>query len=371
MIRLLLALFLFTIFSIFQACEEKLSEQFIEKLDELKPDRRTVVYELQYERHNGMWVFNLETSDQSYVSSLSELVEEFLPENTFRIDSKILPDSVLGDTLYGVVNVSVANLRRSPRHSAELVDQVLFGMPLKLLKKDSYWYLVQTPYDYLGWVTRGSMKRMTFEQLSEYKDSDRVVLIKVFEQILSEPIPGSSVIADAVEGCVFRTGEKKGNWIEITLPDGRNGYLPILAVKEYISINNNPVIDRQEIVRHARSLMGIPYLWGGHSTKGMDCSGFTSTVFRTYGYQLPRDANMQVNIGKEVIPDSSYSNVFPGDLIFFGSENRITHVGISLGGSYFIHSSDDVHVNSLDENDNLFNAYRKRTFRLIKRIIED
>ena len=80
---------------------------------------------------------------------------------------------------------------------------------------------------------------------------------------------------------------------------------------------------------------------------------------------------MQVEIGSEIIPDSNYSNVFPGDLLFFGSKSRITHVGISLGGSYFIHSSDDVHVNSLDENDSLFNAYRKRTFRIIKRIIED
>ena len=118
-------------------------------------------------------------------------------------------------------------------------------------------------------------------------------------------------------------------------------------------------------------MMGIPYLWGGHSTKAMDCSGFTGTVFKTHGYQLPRDANMQVKLGEEIIPDENYSNVLPGDLIFFGPPNRITHVGICLGGPLFIHESGDVHINSLDENDELYNEYRKKTLRSIKRILKN
>ena len=77
---------------------------------------------------------------------------------------------------------------------------------------------------------------------------------------------------------------------------------------------------------------------------------------------------MQAELGKKIVPDSTYSNIEPGDLIFFGSPERVSHVGICLGGSYFIHCSDDVHINSLDESDPLFNAYRKRTFRFIKRL---
>ena len=117
--------------------------------------------------------------------------------------------------------------------------------------------------------------------------------------------------------------------------------------------------------------MGISYLWGGHSTKGLDCSGFTSTVFRANGYQLPRDANMQVDLGEEIEPAGDFSNVNAADLIFFGSEKNITHVGICLGGSYFIHCSGDVHVNSLDENDPLYNEHRKKSLRYIKRIIKN
>ena len=80
---------------------------------------------------------------------------------------------------------------------------------------------------------------------------------------------------------------------------------------------------------------------------------------------------MQVKLGEEIIPEEDYSNILAGDLMFFGSEKRITHVGICLGGSYFIHSSALVKINSLDDQDELFNAYRKRTLRQIKRVINN
>ncbi len=142
-------------------------------------------------------------------------------------------------------------------------------------------------------------------------------------------------------------------------------------VRNYRSPDNQKDIDRQALITKAKELLGIPYLWGGSSVKGLDCSGFTGTVFRHFGYQLPRDANMQANLGQKIMPDPDYANVWPGDLIFFGSQKKITHVGICLGGSYFIHSSALVKINSLDEDDKLFNAYRKNSFRFIKRIINN
>jgi hypothetical protein len=265
----------------------------------------------------------------------------------------------------------VGNLRSSPSHRAELVDQVLMGMVVKLLKRKSYWYLVQTPSGYLGWTTRGTLERLSDPELSDWEGAERSILNINYAQVFSEKSGKSQVISDLVLGSVVFQKGTHGIWTKIGLPDGREGFVKSENLSSYSATGKLITPDRNRIIALAKTMMGIPYLWGGHSTKGFDCSGFTSTVFRTEGLQLPRDASMQVHLGEEVIPDSNYTNVIPGDLIFFGSTKRITHVGICLGGSYFIHASGDVHINSLDEKDDLFNAYRKRTFRHIKRIIKN
>jgi cell wall-associated NlpC family hydrolase len=192
-----------------------------------------------------------------------------------------------------------------------------------------------------------------------------------YEQVFSEASEKSQVVSDLVLGTVFIQKSNRGPWMEIELPDGRTGFVKSRNVKPYQATNYSTLPDREKIIERAKTMMGIPYMWGGHSTKALDCSGFTATVFRTEGYQLPRDASMQVFLGEEVMPDSNYTNILPGDLIFFGPPNRITHVGICLGGSYFIHASGDVHINSLDESDELFSSYRKNHFRHIKRIIKN
>ena len=244
-------------------------------------------------------------------------------------------------------------------------------MELKLLKTESYWFLVQTPYEYLGWITSGTISRKTTGEISEWRNSQKYTLNVNYTQVFTKPSVSSQVISDLVLGSVFIQKSRRGGWAEIELPDGRVGFIDSRLVKPYRFPGNTINANRKVIIDRAKSMMGIPYLWGGNSTKGMDCSGFTSTVFKTADYQLPRDANMQVKIGDEIIANEDYSNILPGDLIFFGSSDRITHVGICLGGSYYIHESGDVHINSLDEQDELYNAYRKRTFRHIKRIIKD
>ena len=116
-------------------------------------------------------------------------------------------------------------------------------------------------------------------------------------------------------------------------------------------------------------MLGVPYLWGGKSSKASDCSGFTQTVFRANGIQLPRDARQQAMLGETIDAAEDFSNVKPADLLFFGSGKRITHVGISLGGYDFIHQDSDVHIDSFNPQAENFNAFRKRTLKIIKRIL--
>jgi SH3-like domain-containing protein len=329
------------------------------------------VFEIEYIHKEGKWAIQGETTVVEAQQAVEALVKKTFSEDEVNLDFQLLPPEEFGDTTYALVNVSVGNLKRRPQHRAELVDQVLMGMELKLIKAKSYWYLVQTPTNYLGWITRGSLQRLSDDDMRNWKSSDRHTLTINYEQIFSAPSENSQVISDLVLGSVFIKKSSRGQWIEIELPDGRTGFVKSRFVKPYQAPDNKTFPNRKKIIERAKTMMGIPYIWGGNSTKGFDCSGFTSTVFRSEGYQLPRDASMQVHLGEEIIPDSIYSNVLPGDLIFFGPPNRIDHVGICLGGSYFIQASGDVCISSLDEGDELFSSYRKNHFRHIKRIINN
>jgi cell wall-associated NlpC family hydrolase len=123
-------------------------------------------------------------------------------------------------------------------------------------------------------------------------------------------------------------------------------------------------------------MMGLPYLWGGTSWKGVDCSGFTRTIYLMNGMLLPRDASQQVHVGKQVDTSADYGNLQPGDLLFFGrpatdlSNERAVHVGMWLGNGQFIHSSGMVRISSFNPSDENFDAYNLNRFLRAKRMIE-
>ncbi len=352
--------------------EKELPKGMASAIDSIRtkwvPDRRTDIFDVQTVYRDGQWLITAETSVPEAKIALEAIIDRYLDSADRQVHIDLLPLAGLGDSVYALVNVSVANLRRSPKHSAEMVDQVLSGMVLKVLKRKSYWFLTQTPTGYIGWVTRGSLSRINAQGLSEWEKTRKVMVGENYARVFSRPDEQSAVLSDAVLGSVYKWVAKRGEWTQVMLANGREGYMRSLLLRPFRIPDESAIPESETIVARAKSLLGIPYLWGGHSSKGFDCSGFTGTVFRMEGRQLPRDANMQAELGQRIEPDSNYSNIIPGDLVFFGSPERVTHVGICLGGSYFIHCSDDVHINSLDEYDPLFNAYRKGTFRFIKRL---
>ena len=162
---------------------------------------------------------------------------------------------------------------------------------------------------------------------------------------------------------------------EVEYPDGRTGYLSREAAEPYArwlaSANDTPA----KIVATARRFIGVPYFWGGTSAKALDCSGFTKTVYFLNGVLLPRDASQQALVGVPVTVADNFSGFEPGDLLFFGTKatperrEKVTHVGISLGGGKFIHEGGDVRINSLDTNDPEYSEPRHKSFLRAKRII--
>ena len=273
------------------------------------------VFDIEYHYEDGKWNINAETTVPQAAPLLKQAVIDILGEGNVNFSATILPDPALNDTVNAIVRVSVANLRRRPGHSAEMVDQTIMGTPIKLLKKRRYWYLVQTPSGYLGWMTAGSFTRVDDSGLNAWQQAEKTEITVNFCQVYEKPDEESQVISDLVMGCVLEKMDKAGRWTGVRLPDDRSGYIRSQYARDYKRSENVTDINRLELVQKAKTMLGIPYLWGGNSTKGFDCSGFTGSVFRSFGYELPRDANMQVSLGEDITPESDFGNVLPGDLI--------------------------------------------------------
>lgn len=277
-------------------------------------------------------------------------------------DIHFLPDSTVEGRVNGVVSVAVANLRREPRHGAELVDQAILGSDLRILKKTRGWYLVQTPWQYLGWVTGASIHFTNTHTTPTHR------IVSASSPIRRSADDTSLILVDAPYGATLTLLSTSGRYSNVQLPDGSTGFTPATNVGPMPRIAS-AAPDSTTLLATAMSFHGIPYLWGGNSTSGFDCSGFTQTVFKAQGITLPRDANMQFELGEEIPITNDFSNVLAGDLLYFGpSTERITHVAISLGGPRIIHASDFVMINSLDSTAADYAADRRATLQAIKRL---
>jgi hypothetical protein len=168
-----------------------------------------------------------------------------------------------------------------------------------------------------------------------------------------------------------KTGELKGI-TSVILPDGRKGLVENKKIEDFGNWKSNINCSEENICNVALTFLGVPYLWGGSSIKGVDCSGFVQSVFFMNGLILARDASLQALHGTPVDITDGYSRLRKGDLLFFGSkENKtlhVTHVAIYLGNSEYINASGRVMINSLDSTQVSFNRRRTSSLLEAKRI---
>lgn len=302
---------------------------------------------------------------------------------------------------WAVVELSTAYLRNQPDYESALETQELMGTIVEILGEKGYWLDIMSPQPYRAWVTNKVVVEMTPEQLEEYKAAPKVMFNALYGHLYESPSTTSGTLGDLVGGDLMRvTGNKKGKtWTEVMLPSGRTGWVLSKNLKKhegFLSIakgeGNAESVSEQKmesILAEAQKLFGVPYIWGGMCSRGVDCSGLVRISYIMNGVLLPRNASQQIHCG-DVVPmdiDTKYweeserngeaftqemkarvSNLKRGDLVFFGfpatdqKPQRITHVGIYIGDNHIIHASHLVRINSLiptDEN------YYENSHRLI------
>ncbi len=358
--------------------QQKKSMEDIQKIitevqQKFAPDKRTAVFNINPKIEGEEVQISGETNS---INAKSELINNLEKEGLkVKDEIEILPAKNLGEEIYGVVNLSVATFRVKPDHQAELATQALLGSSIKLLKKSKGWFLAQTPDKYIAWIESGSFTAMNKEQLSEWLSSDKIIFTKDFGFSYSQDNLKSDPVSDLVIGNILKKIETTGDFVKVEYPDKRFAYLSTSSCEDFKSWLNSRQLTAENIIKTAKTFLGIPYLWGGTSAKLMDCSGFTRTTFFLNGVYLPRDASQQANVGIPVDTKNGFENLQPGDLLFFGkqatenSKEKITHVGIYIGNSEFIHEAGMVKINSFDKSAKNFSAYRYAQFVRAKRII--
>ena len=282
--------------------------------------------------------------------------------------------SEVGDPTYGILNLSVSNLRVEPDFSSEMTTQGLMGMPVRILQRED-WVRIQTPDNYVGWVHRVGVHPVTKAELTAWNKAEKIIVTSHFGFVYSLPNQNSQTVSDVVAGNRLKWEGTKGAFYKVTYPDGRRGYISKKISMPEGKWRARLKQDAADIIRTAHTLMGVPYLWAGTSSKGVDCSGFVRTVLFMHDIIIPRDASQQACVGETIDISPDFSNLQPGDLIFFGRKatperkERVVHVGMYIGNKRFIHSQGDVHISSFDPADELFDEFNLGRLLFATRII--
>ena len=248
---------------------------------------------------------------------------------------------------HAVVSLPLLDLRPEPRHAAELGSQLLLGETVELLGDGprAGWFRVRNESDgYSGWVRAWGLVPASRGRVASWRRHSRGRVVVPMGTVMASPGGRTAVSPVFFGNRLIARGGKRG-WRAVELPDGRRGYLPGAALAG---------TRRVPLAKRVTSLLGAPYLWGGRSPAGYDCSGFVQQVLLEQGVRLPRDARHQCSASRRL---EAGQEPREGDLAFFRRPGEpASHVGIGLGGGYFAHCRGRVAVASAQADNPLYDS---------------
>jgi len=268
------------------------------------------------------------------------------------------------DVHKAIVNVSACYLYSQPSYESSLETQELLGTVVEILERDRYWVKISTPQPYIAWTNALSLIEVSEARLEEYETQPKFIVTTLWDRVFSKADAESVPVCDIVLGDRLidsSTSDPKSAFLPVTLPDGRNGWVRSEAVTteaEWAEQSAGMTAEQKadKVVNLAMRMNGIPYLWGGMTPKGLDCSGLVRLCYLMVGVNLPRNASQMFNCLPEISAGSSVNDLTAGlekgDLLFFGKNpGKPSHVGIYIGDGRFIHASQLVRVSSLRKED--------------------
>jgi cell wall-associated NlpC family hydrolase len=253
--------------------------------------------------------------------------------------------------MFGICNLAIIPIRAEASDRSEQVSQLLFGEHFKIIELTAKWAQVELAYDgYIGWIDTKQFQSISSEDYAYLNETASILNADLIEYIVT---PNNQLMPIPLGASLSFLENESINTTNYSF-DGTK----VCGTKS-----------KTEILKTAFMYLNAPYLWGGKTPFGIDCSGFTQMVYKLNGYHLLRDASQQASQG---IPLSFIEESEPGDLAFFDNEEgNIIHVGIMMENNYIIHASGKVRIDRLDHL-GIYNADTNRhthKLRVIKKII--
>ena len=229
--------------------------------------------------------------------------------------------------------LSIIPVRKNSSSKSELVSQLIYGELFEVIEKKEKWFYIESIDDkYCGWINYSQLKEISKQDFKKVKKTESKLLNNISSEIETENGNMSITIGSKVSSAFILNHKLK---------------------QEY---------SKNSIIENSLKFLNSPYLWGGRTPYGIDCSGFSQQIYKLNGFQLPRDANQQALQGKEV----KLEKAKPGDLAFFG-EKKITHVGIIIDSNKIVHAFGCVRIDYLNEK-GIINSTSKKITHYLKKI---